>query len=1403
MSINVLLPTDNCQLTTHPFPTGFMLIQGNRLENLCDLMVAWLKKYPLQPLENDVILVQSNGIAQWLKLAIAADPGTDALTGGCGIAAALTVTLPARFIWQAYRQVLGALPESSPFDKAPLTWRLYRLLGEIDQSSQLPIDKSPQPPFFKGGLTSPPFEKETSQYPSFEKETSQLSPFEKETSQSPPFEKGTPSSPPFEKGGLGGIYESDIFAPLAHFLAGDDHLRRRHQLAARLADLYDQYQVYRADWLTAWQNGDDVLIRPNGDREPIPTAQLWQPALWRWLVADIQIPPNPPFSKGGDEGAPFSKGGDEKPPFEKGGLGGIDEIGRLKGIDEKSTPSPPPFEKGGSGGIDEKGGFTSASRADVHHEFLTQIKALTQRPAALPRRVIVFGISALPRQWLEVLAAIAAHAQVLLFVHNPSQHYWSDLIEGRELFRHHYRRTAARKIPPDLDPTLLHLHGHPLLAAWGKQGRDYLRMLDEYDERQHYAAHFERAELKIDLFTSPGTATLLNQLQDDILELRSLSERQALAVAVDPTRDRSVEFLVAHSPLREVEILHDQLLDAFAVAAQAGHPLAPREVLVMVPDVNLYAPHVAAVFGRLEPSDPRYIPFHLADQGQRHRNPVLLGLETLLNVPQARFTVTELLDLLDIAAVRGRFGIAEEDVPQLRRWIGGANIRWGLSAEHRASLDFPAGLEQNTWRFGLRRMLLGFATGTSAAWQGIEPYDEIGGLDAALIGPLVELLTTLERAWQQLQTPRTPPEWMHELTQLLDAVFLAATEADILAVATVTTALEQWALECQQASAPELTVPLEVVREAVLAAVDAPTLTQRFFAGAVNVATLMPMRAIPFRQIWLLGMNDGDYPRHYQRPDFDLMAKDYRPGDRSRREDDRYLFLEALLSAREHLAISWVGRSIRDDSPRPPSVLVGQLRDHIAAGWRLAPASGSTNGATLLAALTTEHPLQPFSVRYFQPNRPPRLFTYASEWRAAHAPLLADNQNPSLEKGTPSSPPFSKGGLGGIFNFPTDTAPQPTSLAALGRFLRQPLKTFYSERLALYFTEDDTALADDEAFAVDKLVQWQLRSAVLAQVRSTLAQQPEADVVTTLNAATQRLARTGELPLPPFDQQWLVTLVSELEEPVTRYQALLHQFPLALAAETVVLNPPNPPFSKGGLMRPFSKGGFEVPFSQGGFDSPPFSKGGLGGIDEKRGLDSPPFEKGGRGGFEIGQLGGIEDTLDELRTDSGGTRVRLHLQASRLYVGKDLKWTQLITVWPAHLAAQLTAPTTTYILGPATEFCLAPLPAATAQAYLLALLTGYHSARAAPPPCACKTGFAWLVAQAGKSANPQKTYDGDEFNRDTHPGEVSEHPGYRRFWPNFTALVADPRFQPLLEQLYQPLFDHVRSSTSAPESDDD
>lgn len=201
--------TDTSSL--HP---GFMIVQGNRLDDLRHLVVGVMRRYPLAPLENEIALVQSNGIAQWLKLALAEDP-QEGDQGGCGIAAAIDVQLPGSFMWQLYRRVLGRdeIPEVSLLDKAPLTWRVMRLLPEL--------------------------------------------------------------------------IERPHFEPLRRFLTDDGDLRKRYQLAERLADLFDQYQVYRADWLKDWAVGEHVLNSARGERKPLPVGNRWQAQLWRALLEDV------------------------------------------------------------------------------------------------------------------------------------------------------------------------------------------------------------------------------------------------------------------------------------------------------------------------------------------------------------------------------------------------------------------------------------------------------------------------------------------------------------------------------------------------------------------------------------------------------------------------------------------------------------------------------------------------------------------------------------------------------------------------------------------------------------------------------------------------------------------------------------------------------------------------------------------------------------------------------------------------------------------------------------------------------------------------------------------------------------------------------------------------------------
>ncbi len=958
---------------------GFMVVHGNRLDELRGLVVSWMRRYPLTPLENEVALVQSNGIAQWLKLALAEDAQDDD-QGGCGIAAAIDVQLPGSFMWQLYRAVLGKaeIPETSLLDKAPLTWRLMRLLP--------------------------------------------------------------------------GLINQPHFEPLQRFLTADTDLRKRYQLSERLADLFDQYQVYRADWLEDWAAGKHQLRTGRGEAKPLKAENCWQAELWRALLHDV-----------GAEGM-------------------------------------------------------AQSRAGVHQRYIERINSLTEAPAGLPARVIVFGISSLPAQALEALAGLARFSQVLLCVHNPCRHHWADIVADKDLLRHEYKRQSRKPgMPVVLNPDALHQHAHPLLAAWGKQGRDYINLLDSHDDPNSYRSIFRDG--RIDLFSESEPTTLLNQLQDDILELRPLSETRDVWPPVDIKTDRSIRFHVAHSAQREVEVLHDQLLARFS----KDPDLRPRDVIVMVPDIDSYAPHIRAVFGQLDRDDRRFIPFTLADQGQRGRDPLLIAVEHLLKIPDSRFPVSEILDLLDVPALRARFGIDERDLPTLHRWIEGAGVRWGLNADQREGLGLPEQLEQNSWHFGLRRMLLGYAVGAGAAYDGIQPYDEIGGLDAALIGPLVSLIDALQVAHNELSRPATPAIWGARLQAIMQLFFMADSEHDDYLLSQLETLRETWLQTCETVALEE-ELPLTVVREAWLAGLDQGRLSQRFLAGSVNFCTLMPMRAIPFKIVCLLGMNDGDYPRAQPPLDFDLMGSDYRPGDRSRREDDRYLLLEALLSARDQLYISWVGRSIRDNSERPASVLIGQLRDHLSSGWRRADAIEPEDdkkrdpGQQLLHKLTVEHPLQPFSAKYFQEN--PEFFSFAREWQVLHEAVMEAGETKALQK---------------------HQQEEPLSLMQLQDFLRNPVKHFFSQRLKIFFEVAEAPLADEEPFVLDALERYGLSDSLLQAALTD----PE-HIQESLHAQATRLQGSGLLPMAGFGTLLQDELIEPLPDLVARYHELLIRWPVRL-----------------------------------------------------------------------------------------------------------------------------------------------------------------------------------------------------------------------------------------------------------------
>ena len=920
---------------------GFVAFHSNRAENLAEVVTSWLQRSPLPPLVEEVILVQSNGMAEWLKMELARRGG---------VCAATRVELPSRFLWRTYRQVLGAhaVPSDSPLDKLPMSWRLMQLLP--------------------------------------------------------------------------GLLAEPVFAPVAGFLRDDDPARML-QLASQLADLYDQYQNYRSDWLEAWAAGHDHVLQANGTAQPLAGDQLWQSALWRAVLATLS-----------------------------------------------------PAQQ-------------ACIRPRLHQQVLQRLASGAALEQPVAQRVTAFGMSQMPEATLQALVALAPHSQVILAIPNPCRYYWGDIMDGRELLRSLRRRQPLRKGQELMDMPLqdMHAHAHPLLAAWGRQSRDFVRQLDAFDNAEHSKQQFSLA--KIDFFDDSEESAhtpLLQQVQNRIRDLVPMHEHPACTL---DAQDRSIVFHSAHSAVRELEVLHDQLLQALAQPPRAPEqtPLNPRDIIVMVPDIETLAPAIRAVFGQYKRGDARYIPFDIADMSAQASSPLIGAVAWLLRLPEQRCRMSELVDLLEVPAVAARFGIAPEALPRLTQWMAGAGIRWGLNTDHRNALGLDACGEQNSAWFGLRRMLLGYASGAQTvdtpldSLQAIAPYPEVGGLEAELAGALAQMLQSLLEWWAIACTSATPQAWVEHCHTLLADLVQAETEADRLALAALQDGLLAWQSACEQAGFDQA-VPLGVVRAAWLQALELPKPQQRFRAGGVTFCTLMPMRAIPFEVVCLLGMNDGDYPRRSTHSDFDLMALPgaSRPGDRSRRDDDRQLMLESLLSARRLLYISWSGRNVRDNAEQPASVLVAQLRDYLRAGW----------GEAAVSSRTTEHPLQPFSRRYFEAGSP--LFTYAREWRAMHqTPVAVAPSGQCLPAFAPNP------------NL-------PLTLQQLTQFLRKPAKAFFRQRLLVAFGDDEADVLDDERFAIGGLDHYQLIQELLQNATAAPSASAAADQV---QRALDQLRLAGALPL--------------------------------------------------------------------------------------------------------------------------------------------------------------------------------------------------------------------------------------------------------------------------------------------------
>ena len=360
------------------------------------------------------------------------------------------------------------------------------------------------------------------------------------------------------------------------------------------------------------------------------------------------------------------------------------------------------------------------------------------------------------------------------------------------------------------------------------------------------------------------------------------------------------------------------------------------------------------------------LPYAISDLSAKSEHPLLAALLMLLNLDASRCTAPELIALLEVPAIQQRFNITDANLGTLRQWTLASGIRWGLTPAHQAQFNLPP-MHANSWLFGIRRMLLGYAMPESiGVYNDILPLDFVQGMSASLAGELASFISALVSLVEELPQQRSVEQWHEFMHQLLERFFIIERDEDTIALSLIHKTLISYKSNYKQRT---ICSRYGYFTTYLTERLTASRSSQRFLAGQINFCTLMPMRSIPFKVVCLLGMNDGDYPRSIAPMGFDLIAKHGRRGDRSRREDDRYLFLEALLSAQQTLYISYIGRQIQDNRERIPSVLVTELLNYCEQGYGLSAQQ-----------LITQHPLQSFGPELFQHDHHATLFSYRHEW---------------------------------------------------------------------------------------------------------------------------------------------------------------------------------------------------------------------------------------------------------------------------------------------------------------------------------------------------------------------------------------------------------------------------------------
>ena len=915
------------------------------MENLLVLLDKIQQISPLPVFSQEVVIVQNAGMQHWLNLSLAEQRG---------ISMNVRYALPSQFLWKLIRTLASdeEVPEQSPYSREVLTWRIHQLLASETVTND--DDFSQATRYWSGA----------------------------EIVKNGELVKGS------------GVHSaSDVDVKFK-----TDANLKRYQLACQLADLYEQYLIFRPEWIDAWHQEQylgsafDTALDGNVANEYVQDIAKWQGKLWYLLTQ--QQPYNP---------------------------------------------------------------VTLIEQA---------VANLAEKSSILPKRLSFFGINVMAPIWLSFIDKISEHTDVHFFHLNPCYAYWGDILSEKQAIK-----SIANWIEGHDDIT--QSVGNPLLANLGQQGREFMALLNDYS-----TINIDVFELAHDDNTQDNKKlSILAQIQHDILTLtdartapQSSILKSTIAKSAVPNNntakspvpktlvDDSIVITSCHSALREVQGLHDWLLHQF----NDDSTLTPKDILVMCPQIEQYAPYVNAVFTRgwqdIDEQLPP-LPCSIADRVSKDSEPFVAAFSELLNLPDSRFQVSQLISLLRLPAMQAKFAIGIEEIDKISVWLEQASIHWGLNKQHKQQILKTEAVSDNyTWQQGLAKLLNGFAfSDHSVIYNEQLLLPTIEGSDGLLLGKLMLIIEQLQTYAHSLSTPRTVKNWQVFLFSLVDELFIADNDTGFTIVSQ---AIESMVEFCAHAHFDD-EIDLAIVRDFLDHHFSQPDPGRQFIVGQVTFCSMLPMRSIPFKVIAVLGLNDGEFPRQRQPLGFDLMSiTPAKLGDRSRRGDDRYLFLEAIISARRSLYLSYQGRNIKNNAPKQASLVLKELMEylHKGYGWQFTSEEATEDNCADLRQL----PMQPFSQQNYFGSYPSFDKNWLQLSKVSQQELIPLSIAPEASEGETKS---------------TDIEILLTQLIA---FFQHPSKAFAQQQLNLYFEQRDIELDDIEPFEHNRLQSYLLRQQLLS-----------------------------------------------------------------------------------------------------------------------------------------------------------------------------------------------------------------------------------------------------------------------------------------------------------------------------------